>query len=89
MQEDFVEYCKEVVAERDRVREWVNGLSIAGWSATVDGNMDYLRLTPADRDMASWTVVNDEELPLVNKRVTPYEALTAYLKDKAALSGKE
>lgn len=71
MQEDFVKHCKEVVAERDRLRERVNGLDFADWKGGAIKNRGEYGFALYDLGGC-----------IVEHYKTPLEALTAYLKGK-------
>lgn len=64
----------EITAERDRLREWVNGLMDIGWRDK--GTWVSILQFPD----GTYAAMNNTEILAQGK--TPYEALTAYLKGK-------
>jgi hypothetical protein len=81
MQDEFVEYCKGIGAELDRLRGlelFVNGLFMAGWHDPVD-----CYLNEAEDDGFVITASGDNLLAFGN---TPAQAIYAYL-DKQADNG--
>ena len=80
MQDEFVEYCKEIKAERDRLREWVNGLEFASWD--YDAEPVVLVRNPKTYSIITGNAVTVSRLP------TAVDAINEYLDSKAAI-GKE